>query len=119
MKTCWKPARPVLMTADPIGGVWTYALELCREFEAAGIEICLATMGRRLTSEEKLTVQKLKNIQLYESDYKLEWMSDPWESVSAAGEWLLDLEAKTAPSSIHLNQYSHGALRWQVPCHRN
>ena len=38
----------VLMTADTIGGVWTYALELTRALQPHGIEVLLATMGARL-----------------------------------------------------------------------
>ena len=46
----WKPIRPVLMTADPIGGVWTYVLELCRELGKTDVNVALATMGRRLSA---------------------------------------------------------------------
>jgi glycogen synthase len=111
----WKPTRPVLMTADPIGGVWTYALELCRELGKTDVAVALATMGRRLNDEERAAVRDISNVELFESDYKLEWMTDPWDDVKAAGEWLLDLESRTAPSLIHLNGYCHGALRWKVP----
>ena len=111
----WKPTRPVLMTADPIGGVWTYALELCRELGKSDVTVALATMGRRLNDEERAAVRCISNVELFESDYKLEWMTDPWDDVKAAGEWLLDLESRTEPSLIHLNGYCHGALRWKVP----
>src|SRR5215217_1986500 len=35
--------RRVLMTADAVGGVWTYALELCQELESRHIAVMLAT----------------------------------------------------------------------------
>src|SRR5436190_23853133 len=35
----------VLMTADTVGGVWTYALELARVLCEQEVEITLATMG--------------------------------------------------------------------------
>jgi glycosyltransferase involved in cell wall biosynthesis len=116
MNDAWKPTRPILMTADPIGGVWAYALELCREYGKLDVSVALATMGRRLTEGQKRSVESLPNVELHESDYKLEWMANPWNSVREAGEWLLDLEARVGPALIHLNQYSHGALRWKVPC---
>src|ERR1044071_5079327 len=116
MNTCWKSNRPILMTADPIGGVWTFAVELCRELGKSAVSVALATMGRRLTQEQRRSVDSLTNVELHESDYKLEWMADPWESVREAGEWLLDLESRIQPRLIHLNEYSHGALRWKVPC---
>ena len=37
--------RRILMTADTIGGVWTYALEFARALGPHGIEVTLATMG--------------------------------------------------------------------------
>jgi glycogen synthase len=33
------------MTADAVGGVWRYALDLARELGADGGEVLLATMG--------------------------------------------------------------------------
>jgi glycogen synthase len=111
----WKSTRPILMTADPIGGVWQYALELCRQLAKRDFNVVLASMGRQLDRNEQASVFGLQNVELCESAYKLEWMSEPWSDVEAAGRWLLDLESRFRPSLIHLNQYSHGALPWKVP----
>jgi glycogen synthase len=107
--------RPILMTADPIGGVWQYALELCRELDKRDVDVVLATMGRQLERGERATVAGLPNVELCESAYKLEWMTEPERDLKAAGQWLLDLESRFQPGLIHLNQYSHGALPWKVP----
>lgn len=112
----WKPTRPILMTADPLGGVWTYAIELCRELAKAQINVVLATMGRRLTGAERAAMGALDNVELFESEYKLEWMRDPWEDIEKAGNWLLEIQARVQPSLVHLNQYCYGVLRWSVPC---
>lgn len=40
----------ILMTADTVGGVWTYALELAQALDSRGIQIALATMGRLFPS---------------------------------------------------------------------
>lgn len=114
--TYWKPTRPVLMTADPIGGVWTYVIELCRELAKAQVKVALATMGRRLTSAERDAVSALENVELFESEYKLEWMHDPWKDIEAAGKWLLEIQSRVQPSLVHLNQYCYGVIRWPVPC---
>jgi glycogen synthase len=103
------------MTADPIGGIWQYALELCSDMAKRDVNVVLATMGRRLEHGEQDSVYALPNVELCESAYKLEWMSHPWGDIEAAGRWLLDLEARFRPRLIHLNQYSHGALPWKVP----
>ncbi|MPZ77747.1 MAG: glycosyltransferase [Deltaproteobacteria bacterium] len=104
------------MTGDPIGGVWQYALELCRQLGKAETEIALATMGRPLTAQERGSIDDLPHVRLFESAYKLEWMREPGKDLEAAGHWLLDLESRLDPSLIHLNQYCHGALPWKVPC---
>lgn len=107
--------KKVLMTADTVGGVWNYALDLIRAFESERIQVLLATMGRTLSAEQWEQVQALENVEVAESNYRLEWMDDPWADVSAAGEWLLALEREFAPDVVHLNGYSHGNLPWIAP----
>lgn len=104
----------ILMTADTIGGVWTYALELIRTC-ADQAEFVVATMGAPLTSTQRAEAAALPNLTIYESSYKLEWMDSPWEDVEQAGSWLLSLEQKYHPDVIHLNGYVHGGLAWQAP----
>lgn len=105
----------ILMTADTVGGVWTYALELARALVPHGVRVVLASMGARLSDEQRDEAQSLSNLKVFESQFKLEWMQDPWADVEAAGEWLLDLEALFNPDIVHLNGYAHGALNWQSP----
>lgn len=105
----------VLMTADTIGGVWTYAIELAEALGERNVEVILATMGDLLSSEQRESVKAVPNIDLFESLYKLEWMEDPWQDVKAAGDWLLGLASFTCPDVIHLNGYVHAALPWRSP----
>jgi glycogen(starch) synthase len=101
----------VLMTADTVGGVWTYVIELTRALP--DVDFTLATMGRRATEWQRAEVPP--NVTLVESEYKLEWMDEPWDDVARAGEWLLDLEARVRPDVVHLNGYAHGALPFRAP----
>jgi glycosyltransferase involved in cell wall biosynthesis len=107
--------RKVLMTADTVGGVWTYALELTRALCPYGVEVTLATMGAALTPTQWRQARALPNLRLEESRFRLEWMDEPWEDVRAAGDWLLGLEARVRPDVVHLNDYCHGALPWTRP----
>lgn len=113
------PARPplrALMTADAVGGVWSYALELAEGLgRLGGVEVVLATMGEPPSPAQRQAAARLPNVRLHESRFKLEWMDDPWDDVAAAGEWLLELEARERPDVIHLNGYCHGALPWRAP----
>jgi glycogen(starch) synthase len=107
--------RRVLMTADTVGGVWTYALELIRALAPFGVEVTLATMGSPLTPSQWEEARALANLRVEESTFQLEWMDEPWEDVRAAGDWLLGLEARVRPDVVHLNGYCHGALPWKHP----
>lgn len=105
----------VLMTADAVGGVWTYALDLSAALARHDISIVLATMGPRPNDSQRAAVGRLRNVELVEADYRLEWMVEPWRDVTAAGEWLLDLAHSAAVDVVHLNGYSHAALPWRQP----
>jgi len=107
--------KRVLMTADTIGGVWTYALELARALEPHGVDVALATMGQPLNAQQNRAARAIHNLRIHESNFKLEWMEDPWNDVAAAGEWLLRLRDKLQPDLVHLNNYSHGYLPWELP----
>jgi glycosyltransferase involved in cell wall biosynthesis len=103
------------MTADTVGGVWTYALELSRALAARGVGVVLATMGTPLSEAQWAEALGVPGLTIEQSTWKLEWMEEPWEDVAAAGQWLLELEARYAPDVVHLNGYCHGALPWKRP----
>src|SRR5438270_13615899 len=108
-----KPLK-ILMTADAVGGVWQYSVDLIRGLGESA-EILLATLGPRPSAEQKQQFQGLPQVQLCESDYALEWMSNPWRDVDASGEWLLSTQAQFKADVIHLNGYAHAALPWRKP----
>jgi glycogen synthase len=108
------PTR-VLMTADTVGGVWNYSLQLSAALARYGVEVSLATMGKPLSPNQWQEAAAVPNLTVYESAYKLEWMEHPWDDVQAAGAWLLDLERRLRPDVVHLNGYVHGALLWRAP----
>jgi glycosyltransferase involved in cell wall biosynthesis len=103
------------MTADAVGGVWHYALELCRALCAQGTEVVLATMGPAPSAQQRADALALGNVILRESTFRLEWMQDPWTDVARAGEWLLSLADRFAVDLVHLNGYAHAVLPWGKP----
>lgn len=105
----------ILMTTDTLGGIWTYALELAGALSRYQIQVALATMGGPLSASQRAEVRDLPAVMVFESPFKLEWMADPWQDISRAGLWLLELEEVTRPDVVHLNSYSYGALPWQTP----
>lgn len=105
----------VLMTADTVGGVWTYALDLARGLADYGCEIILAAMGGPVSAADARNITRMRNLHLYESSYRLEWMDEPWNDVAEAGRWLLELARKVRPDIVHLNNFAHGSLAWDAP----
>jgi glycogen synthase len=101
----------VLIATDTLGGVLTYTTELAAALEAQGDAVVVATMGARLRPEQRAALPGA----VHESEFRLEWMEDPWEEVDAAGEWLLALEHEERPDVVHLCSYSHGALPFAAP----
>ncbi|HLL56175.1 MAG TPA: glycosyltransferase family 4 protein, partial [Myxococcaceae bacterium] len=105
----------VLMTADTVGGVWIYAVELARALGGEGVGVALATQGAPLTEDQRRQVRGLDHVELFESAYKLEWMDDPWDDVARCSGWLLELASRVKPDVVHLNQYAYGGLPFRAP----
>ncbi len=105
----------LLMTADTVGGVWTYALDLARALAPYQVSVALATMGRFPTPAQRAEAAAVPGLTLHPSAFALEWMADPWDEVARAGDWLRGLEADVQPDIVHLNGYAHGGLPWRAP----
>jgi glycosyltransferase involved in cell wall biosynthesis len=105
----------VLMTADPIGGVWTYACELIDALAERRVEVVLATMGAPLAAAQRRAVHRMSNAVLAESGFALEWMPDPWRDVDAAADWLRGLAQRHAPDVVHVNGFAHAAVGFGAP----
>ena len=102
------------MTADAVGGVWQYSVDLIRGLKERGAEVLLATLGPRPSAQKRRQIADI-GVDLRESDYALEWMHDPWRDVDASGEWLLRLQSEFKADVLHLSGYSHAALSWNSP----
>ena len=111
-----KAPEHILMTADAVGGVWSYSLELARGLASVGTRVTLATMGPPPSDAQRAAAKRVPGLELIESSYALEWMENPWAEVDAAGDWLLALADKLRPDIVHSNGFAHGSLPWNAPC---
>jgi glycosyltransferase involved in cell wall biosynthesis len=105
----------VLMTADTVGGVWTYALELADALAERDVEVVLATMGSPLSAGQRAELRRSRVARAYAEEVKLEWMDDPWTDLELAGRWLLRIRDEVQPDVVHLNGYAHATLPWEAP----
>jgi glycosyltransferase involved in cell wall biosynthesis len=98
------------MTADAVGGVWTYALELAAGLAAEDVEVVLAVLGPPPSAEQRQRLDVTPLTGYDERPYALEWMDDPADEVRRSAAWLLGLEEELRPDLIHLNGYALGAV---------
>ncbi len=105
----------ILMTADTVGGVWTYVVSLCEALQDYNVEVHLATMGSKISSGQVAQVGELKKVFLYTSEYKLEWMEDSLSDVEQARDWLQKIYQEVQPNIIHFNNYGQVDASWNCP----
>ena len=113
-----RPARApvrVLMTADTVGGVWTYAIDLARALSLEGVDVALATMGNPPSVDQRNDARAVASLGVFESSFRLPWMEEPWQDVRFAREWLLDLASHIQPDIAHLNEPVYASSGFGIP----
>lgn len=108
-------AKTVLMTADAVSGVFTYATTLAGELARTGTMTHLALMGPPPKPEQLAAARAIPGLVVHESTHALEWMDEPWADVARAADWLRDLEKRVRPDIVHLSGSAHGAAGFAAP----
>jgi len=103
------------MTADAVGGVWTYCLHLAGALARLGVTVDLAVIGPPPDEAQRATAARIPRLTLWTAPFRLEWMEGGIDDVVPSGQWLRALAARTAPDVVHLNGYAHGALPLPSP----
>lgn len=106
-------AATVLMTADAVGGVWSYALGLCAALP--DVRFILATLGPRPRPAQRAAASRLDNVTLVESDFRLEWMTGGQTDIAASTRWLDALALQHAVDLVHVNGYAQARLGSDCP----
>lgn len=110
------PVSRVLMTADAVGGVWPYALQLASLLtRSGGMHVMLAVMGPPASASQLAESASIRGLTVRSRPFALEWMPGAWADVEAAGDWLLSLSRQFSPDIVHLNGYCHADLDWPAP----
>jgi glycosyltransferase involved in cell wall biosynthesis len=111
------PSRPlhVLVTADAVGGVWTYVQTLADALAPRGVRFTVAVTGPEPTVAQRRRLLAHPYLGLAHRPFRLEWMPDAAGDVARAGDWLLGLAARVRPDVVHVNGYAHAALPFEVP----
>lgn len=107
------PAR-LLMTADTVGGVWTYALELARGFVRHGTEVLIAVPGPAPSPTQWAEVDTVPGLGVALVGRDLEWRDRKGADAELARR-LRALERAFAPEIVHVNGFRDAASGFQAP----
>ncbi|MFC4168352.1 glycosyltransferase family 4 protein [Teichococcus aestuarii] len=117
-------ARPlhILVTADAVGGVWSYAMALCRGLLARRMQVTLAVLGPAPGAAQRLEAAALPGLRLLETGLPLDWMAPDAAAVQESGRRLAALVRESGADLLHLNSPALAAgNRFPVPvlafCH--
>ena len=97
-----RTAARVLMTADAIGGVWTYALDVASGLSGQGVETALAVLGPAPAPAQRAAASAVKGLRLVETGLPLDWLAEP-EAIRQSGCVVRDLAAELDVDIVHLN----------------
>lgn len=113
MKDSGHGSPTILMTADAVGGVWSYALTLCAALPQ--YRFVLAVMGPPPSAAQHEAALALRNVVLEERDYRLEWMEGAAADLSASRRWFSELARRYGAALIHCNGYAHARTDAHCP----
>lgn len=105
--------RRILMTLDAVGGVWRYAIDLCKTLDTR--EFVLAGLGPAPSRAQRLEAAQLRNVLLIWLDEPLDWMAGREEELEPLAGRLTSLADRYGAELVHLNLPSQ-AFRLQVDC---
>lgn len=105
----------ILITADTIGGVWTYTRELVSGLIRRGVRVTLVSFGDIPRPEQMEWMDGLANLDYRPTAFKLEWMQDCEADLAASAEYLESVVRESKPDLLHLSQFYYGALKCSVP----
>jgi len=105
----------LLMTADAVGGVWTYATELAAGLAVHGFHTTIAVVGPAPEPHAYRAATLLPGVEVIDTGLPLDWLADAAGTRRSAVE-LAELAARTGAELVHLNSPAlAGMAQWPTP----
>lgn len=98
-----RPVRRLLATADAVGGVWTYALDLARALAPRGIAVTLAVLGPEPSQAHRREAEGVAGLDVVWTKAPLDWLCDNPSGFAGAAELIARLAGNVDADVIQLN----------------
>ncbi|WP_262027285.1 glycosyltransferase family 4 protein [Microvirga sp. Mcv34] len=99
------------MTADAVGGVWQYALDLANGLRSEGVRTTIAVLGPSPSADQQAMAEAM-GASLILTGLPLDWTADSVREVEETGRAVARIAAQIGPDLLHLNS---PALAAHVP----
>lgn len=93
----------VLVTADAVGGVWQYSLDLARGLCALNIETLLAVVGPSPTEEQRASAGGIPGLKIVDTGLALDWLAEDAAGLRKAASGIATLAGESGVHVIQLN----------------
>jgi glycosyltransferase involved in cell wall biosynthesis len=103
-------ALRILVTADAVGGVWQYSLDLARGLSRLGHETVLALMGPPATDEQAAAAAAIPGLRLVDTGLTLDWLAEDEKALREAAAAIAGLAAAHEVDIVQLNTPALAAL---------
>jgi len=105
----------VLVTADTVGGVWTYTRELVTGLTRHGVQVTLVSLGEIPTPRQSAWMEGLQGLDYRPTAFRLEWMQEAQRDVEQSARFLEAVIREVRPDLLHFNQYCFGSVGADLP----
>ncbi|MGF7147291.1 glycosyltransferase involved in cell wall biosynthesis [Sphingomonas zeicaulis] len=90
------------MTADAVGGVWTYAADLAARLVAGGWQVTIAVLGPAASADQRARAEAT-GVTLLDTGLMPEWLAADEREARAAADAVAGLAARCQPDVVQIN----------------
>lgn len=105
----------LFMTADAVGGVFTYALDLARALAALQVRTTLAVLGPPMSQRQRDAAAATPGLSVLWPDLPLDWLAPSAHSIVSTAERLADLARGAGADIVQLNGPSLAIADYPAP----
>jgi glycosyltransferase involved in cell wall biosynthesis len=114
-------APHVLMSADAVGGVWQYSLDLASGLVRRGLAVTVAVLGPAPSEARIAAAESATGARIVATDLSLDWTAETPEAVLDAARALAGLARTLGADLVHLHSPALALADFPVPvaavCH--